>query len=93
MRFYLLLCPLADGACLVDHIFDVCRNPESPHFLWHADHPQEFKQDFYPRETVTVILDNGERLNGIVRKRQSLLNYSNQTVLWNAKPLPGTLSA
>lgn len=69
MRFYLLLCPLADGACLVDHIFDVCRNPESPHFLWHADHPQEFKQDFYPRETVTVILDNGERLNGIVREK------------------------
>ena len=30
---------------------------------------QEFKQDFYPGENVTVILDNGERLNGIVREK------------------------
>lgn len=37
--------------------------------VWHADCPQEFKQDFYPGENVTVILDNGERLNGIVREK------------------------
>lgn len=30
---------------------------------------QEFKQDFYPGESVTVILDNGDRLNGLVREK------------------------
>ena len=30
---------------------------------------QEFKQDFYPGESVTVILDNGDRLNGHVREK------------------------
>ncbi|KAI9809421.1 MAG: hypothetical protein M1827_006857 [Pycnora praestabilis] len=29
----------------------------------------EFKQDFYPSENVTVMLDNGERLNGVVRDK------------------------
>ena len=30
---------------------------------------QEFKQDFYPGESVTVILDNGDRLSGHVREK------------------------
>ena len=30
---------------------------------------QEFKQDFYPGESVTVIVVDGERLNGIVREK------------------------
>ncbi|KZF21493.1 hypothetical protein L228DRAFT_154452 [Xylona heveae TC161] len=29
----------------------------------------DFKQDFYPGENVTVILDSGERLNGVVREK------------------------
>ena len=29
----------------------------------------EFKQDFYPGENVTVTIDNGERLSGIVREK------------------------
>lgn len=31
--------------------------------------PKEFKQDFYPGENVTVILDNHERLGGVVREK------------------------
>lgn len=30
---------------------------------------QEFKQDFYPGESVTVILDNGDRLSGQIREK------------------------
>lgn len=54
---------------LVDHIFDVCYV-----LCFHLSEdtltvPKEFKQDFYPGENVTVILDNGERLNGVVREK------------------------
>lgn len=30
---------------------------------------EEFKQDFYPGEQVTVVLDDGQRLNGLVREK------------------------
>lgn len=30
---------------------------------------EDFKQDFYPGETVTVMLDDGTRLNGLVREK------------------------
>jgi DDT domain/WSTF, HB1, Itc1p, MBD9 motif 1 len=30
---------------------------------------EDFKQDFYPGETVTVVLDDGTRLNGLVREK------------------------
>jgi ATP-utilising chromatin assembly and remodelling N-terminal/DDT domain/WSTF, HB1, Itc1p, MBD9 motif 1 len=30
---------------------------------------EDFRQDFYPGETVTVVLDDGTRLNGLVREK------------------------
>jgi DDT domain/ATP-utilising chromatin assembly and remodelling N-terminal/WSTF, HB1, Itc1p, MBD9 motif 1 len=30
---------------------------------------EDFRQDFYPGETVTVVLDDGSRLNGLVREK------------------------
>jgi ATP-utilising chromatin assembly and remodelling N-terminal/DDT domain/WSTF, HB1, Itc1p, MBD9 motif 1 len=30
---------------------------------------EDFRQDFYPGETVTVVLDDGNRLNGLVREK------------------------
>ena len=52
----------------MDHIFDVIIILIDPsnHKLTSA---KEFKQDFYPGENVTVILDSGERLNGVIREK------------------------
>lgn len=38
--------------------------------------PKEFKQDFYPGENVTVILDDGQRLNGVVREKSKFPELS-----------------
>ena len=35
----------------------------------------DFKQDFYPGETVTVVLDDGQRLNGLVREKAKFPEY------------------
>ena len=38
---------------------------------------EDFKQDFYPGEQVTVVLDDGQRLNGLVREKAKFPEYRN----------------